>query len=284
MYDVNKFQALGEERQNEAKYYTTKPFHPFSIFFFSALPLLSPVLPSSSPPVRCSLSFKPLPETWHWLDSVLTSPHSLCPIKEWLTDPSVSSHDQSKEPVSSQQEDVSILLLFWQEVSLLKVLLGNVFLFPIFSYFPPLTNGDKLVINIAATLLPNGVFFVNSHVSERSSTECHSSRPCSPIPYLDPSVVQPLTAGVCQPCVCSFMLSHFSLSCRQKPQSSWNNQDWPAYGKISRTVQQTGDKWASVLSVWKMLVQHCLSIWHFQKTKQTLTVIVIFFTSHGCLT
>lgn len=157
---------------------------------------------------------------------MLTSPHSLCPIKEWLTDPSVSSHDQSKEPVSSQQEDVSILLLFWQEVSLLKVLLGNVFLFPIFSYFPPLTNGDKLVINIAATLLPNGVFFVNSHVSERSSTECHSSRPCSPIPpYLDPSVVEPLTAGVCQPCVCSFMLSHFSLSCRQKPQSSWNNQD-----------------------------------------------------------
>lgn len=69
--------------------------------------------------------------------------------------------DQSQVIVRSQQEDVRIPLLSWQEVSLLKGLLGNVFLLPFFSFSPPLTSSDKLVINMAA-ILPNRPFFVNS--------------------------------------------------------------------------------------------------------------------------
>lgn len=121
------------------------------------------------------------------------TPHSLCPIKAQLTDPSISPLDQPKSSVSSQQEDVSIPLLSWQEVGLLKGLLGNVFLRPIFSFSPSLTNGDELVINMAATL-SNRAFFVDleSHVSKRSSRACHSSRPLSlKLPTLDHSAVEP---------------------------------------------------------------------------------------------
>jgi len=134
---------------------------------------------------------------------MLTSPHSLCPIKTWLADQSVSSLDQSMLLVSSQQEDVSIPLLSWQEVSLLKGPLGNASLVPFFSLSPPLTYSDKPVINIAAILL-NRPVFVNSvsRVSEGSSRACHSSRPlCLELPTLDCSVVQPCTAGTCQPYV-----------------------------------------------------------------------------------
>lgn len=140
-------------------------------------------------------------------------------MKAWLTDPSVSPLDQSKAPVSGQQEDVSIPLLSWQEVSLLKGLLGNVFLLPIFSSFPPLTNSDELVINMAATL-PNRAVFVNSesHVSKRSSRACHSSCPlCLNLPTLDRSAVQPRTAGACQPYVSFLTFSHFSPGCLQCP-------------------------------------------------------------------
>lgn len=155
----------------------------------------------------------------------LTSPHSSCPIKAWLTDLSVSPLDQSNVPVSSQQEDVSIPPLSWQEVSLLKGLLGNVFLLPIFSSFPPLTNSDELLINMAATL-PNRPFFVNlpSHVSETSSRLCHSSRPLRlKLPTLDRWAVQPHTAGACQPHVSFFTCSHLS--------PGWVNQDLPVCGK-----------------------------------------------------
>ena len=55
-----------------------------------------------------------------------------------------------KRPVSSQQEDVSIPLLSWQEVSLLKGLLGNVFLLPIFPFSLPW----QTVINWSLIWLP----------------------------------------------------------------------------------------------------------------------------------
>lgn len=74
------------------------------------------------------------------------TPHSLIPIQPQLTSASIVVL------VGSQQENVSIPLPSWQEAVLLKGLLGNAFLRPIFSFSPCLTNSDELVINMAATL------------------------------------------------------------------------------------------------------------------------------------
>lgn len=101
----------------------------------------------------------------------------------------------------------------------LKACWETFFLLPIFSSFPPLTNSDELVINMAATLA-NRAFFVNSesHVSKRSSRACHSSCPlCLNLPTLDRSAVQPRTAGACQPYVSFLTFSHFSPGCLQCP-------------------------------------------------------------------
>ena len=145
-------------------------------------------------------------------------------------------------PVSSQQEDVSIPLLSWQEVSLLKGLLGNLFPSSHLFLFP------SPVINMAVTL-PNRAFFVNSesHVSKRSSRACHSSCPlCLKLPTLDRSAVQPRTAGVCQPYVSFVTFSHFSLGCLQCPLSSWDNQGLPGCVKIIYAAEKAEDEHVSM--------------------------------------